>query len=767
MLAAVIVGFASPVLPIVVESAHAAGDVWNARLAIEVNDDGEFSIGAQPNPATGELGPGSWSITFDWPDSITSATTVRLNGVNEYVDDLPIISAPTAVDLSTNRAVFLDGAVQVTQVLQIVPNVQTGQADVAQISYVLANTSSTTQTVGLRIMLDTDINGNDGAPFRVPGSAPITTERTYVGAAIPAAFDVFADVTDTNHVSSVQPKVGSNPPDVFQIARWPGIVGTAWNYVTSTSRSITSDSAYAVTWNERQLAPGESISYTTAIGQGQLSADTTPPLSVGLSGPARVKFVNGVYANNPFNFVGTIRNSSSVTATGVVVSLALPPQLALSNAVATPLSFSLGTLSPGAERQVSWNVAATLQQFDTTVQYSMAVTSTNAGTKNLNRALVLSGVPGVFVPMNPARLVDSRDGVGVRIGPMGQGETLNLQAAGIAGVPANARTVVLNLTGIAPSVDTFLTMWPSGEARPGTSNHNLAAGEIAANLAIIKVGAGGQVAVFNASGSINVAIDVMGYFLDPASGAGVRQQGLSPARLVDTREGKGAPLAQIAQGGVLEFTAVGVGGVPADATAVILNVTGAGPVGAGGFLTVWPSGEARPLASNLNLNAEQVRPNLVIAKVGAGGRVSVFNQAGPIHLVVDVFGYFSPSAGSGQVGIQPQRALDTRDGTGQNGIPRPLGEGQSITFRASGLGAVPDYASTVVLNVVAVQPLLPSFLTFYPTGELRPNSSNLNMLPGQVIANHVIVKVGVGGSITIFNPAGTTNVVVDVMGYFA
>ncbi len=57
-------------------------------------------------------------------------------------------------------------------------------------------------------------------------------------------------------------------------------------------------------------------------------------------------------------------------------------------------------------------------------------------------------------------------------------------------------------------------------------------------------------------------------------------------------------------------------------------------------MTVWPAGEARPLASNLNLAAGQDVPNLVVAKVGANGQVSIFNASGSTHLIVDVAGWF-------------------------------------------------------------------------------------------------------------------------------
>ncbi len=82
----------------------------------------------------------------------------------------------------------------------------------------------------------------------------------------------------------------------------------------------------------------------------------------------------------------------------------------------------------------------------------------------------------------------------------------------------------------------------------------------------------------------------------------------------------------------------GRGSVPANATAVIANVTAVDPT-AWGFLSVWPAGAAQPTASNLNFLAGQTVPNLVMIKLGAGGAISIANGPGATHVLVDVMGY--------------------------------------------------------------------------------------------------------------------------------
>jgi len=114
-------------------------------------------------------------------------------------------------------------------------------------------------------------------------------------------------------------------------------------------------------------------------------------------------------------------------------------------------------------------------------------------------------------------------------------------------------------------------------------------------------------------------------------------------------------------GSTLELLVSGVAGVPVDADAVVLNVT-AVDARAPGFVTVYPCGQPRPQASNLNYTAGQTIPNLVIAKPGNGGKVCMFSPA-TVDLVADVSSYFP--AGSGFAPIpNPTRVLDTRTGTG-------------------------------------------------------------------------------------------------------
>ncbi len=142
---------------------------------------------------------------------------------------------------------------------------------------------------------------------------------------------------------------------------------------------------------------------------------------------------------------------------------------------------------------------------------------------------------------------------------------------------------------------------------------------------------------------------------------------LTPARILDTRDGTGGFQGAIAPAEVIDVLVAGQGGVPATGVgAVVLNVTVTQPTAVGGFLTLFPSGTPLPLASNLNFTPDKTVPNLVIVRVGANGRVSTYNSAGNTHVIFDVAGWFSDTD-TGNAGryrpLVPSRILDTRTGT--------------------------------------------------------------------------------------------------------
>jgi hypothetical protein len=277
-------------------------------------------------------------------------------------------------------------------------------------------------------------------------------------------------------------------------------------------------------------------------------------------------------------------------------------------------------------------------------------------------------------------------------------------------------------------------------------------------LVIAKVGADGSISIYNAAGYTHFIVDVAGYF--PAVAG---YEPLVPARIVDTRstgvtvDGLTQATGAVGGGQTVTVPVLGRGGVPASGvSAVVLNVTAVSPTSSG-HARVYPTGEALPNASNLNFLAGQTIPNLVIARVGAGGAISIYNAAGDTHFVVDVAGYFPDAAGYEP--MVPTRIVDTRSTgvtvDGVNQASGAVGGGQSLRVPVLGRGGVPaSGVSAVVVNVTGVAPTQSGHARVYPTGETLPNASNLNFSTGQTIPNLVIAKVGTDGSISIYNAAG-------------
>ena len=253
------------------------------------------------------------------------------------------------------------------------------------------------------------------------------------------------------------------------------------------------------------------------------------------------------------------------------------------------------------------------------------------------------GAGDAFRPLDPARLLDTRVGIG-RPGstPVGAGAEVVLDIAGSGGVPpVGATTVALNLTAVGPSTDTHLTVWPGGEARPHASSLNAGAGRTTANLVIAKVGTDGTVRIRNNAGTTHILADVTGWW---GPGAGPGPDGgllhpMGPVRILDTRKGLGAT------GSVADVSldVAGRGGLPPDpgkVRAVVVTLTAVPPIAVGGdfHVSAWPSGSPYPGTSTLNVSRNATTANLAVVPVGPDGRI-ILRRSQPADLVADVVGW--------------------------------------------------------------------------------------------------------------------------------
>ncbi len=250
---------------------------------------------------------------------------------------------------------------------------------------------------------------------------------------------------------------------------------------------------------------------------------------------------------------------------------------------------------------------------------------------------------GSMQPLPPARLLDTRFGIGGPKAPVGPSKTLGLHVTGQGGVPAaNVAAVLLNVDAISPTRNGSVAVWPAGSTQPGVSQLSFAAGKTSGTLVMARVGAGGVVDFANKSGgTVQLVADVFGYVLAGTPAAAGVFAPVTPARLLDTRSGVGAPKARVAGRGTVTVQVAGRAGLPTtNIGAVVLSVTALAPSGTG-TVTVWGDGQAKPAVANLNYAVGQISVNLVVAPVGADGKVELSNNSPTsTELVADVAGYY-------------------------------------------------------------------------------------------------------------------------------
>jgi Protein of unknown function (DUF3152) len=345
--------------------------------------------------------------------------------------------------------------------------------------------------------------------------------------------------------------------------------------------------------------------------------------------------------------------------------------------------------------------------------------------------VLCTSVTVVVTPVRPAAAATGR---------VGPGETRRVFVAD--DLPDEARAVMVNVTAVNASRATYLTVWPSGATRPTASNLNPAPGTLSHNVAYTRLGSDGSINIYNSAGTVDVLVDVLAWSADPdLAGEAVP---VAPTRLLDTRAST-----DLGADSTIRVPVTGRAGIPARPIgAAVLNITAVNSTHSS-FLTVWPTGLSRPNASSVNPQPGETRHNLVIAPVGADGSVTIYNAAGTTDVLVDVLGWLPTSA----VTSNPsRRLLDTRSRT----------------------AAGPDSVRTIVVdnarrgdlavvNLTSTSSTANSYITIWPAGRDRPTISNLNPRPGATVHNLAVVELGEGGAFSMFQSAGSTHLIVDLL----
>lgn len=368
------------------------------------------------------------------------------------------------------------------------------------------------------------------------------------------------------------------------------------------------------------------------------------------------------------------------------------------------------------------------------------------------------------------------------------GERIELQVVGqtVTGtdgvnrtIPFGAAAVALNITAVVADQPGYITVWPCDVVRPESSNLNYVTGAVAANSVVAPIGASGKVC-FYSNQATDFLVDVAGWFSGASGQLAPSFVGATPRRVLDTRNGIGGPKVRVPAGGIVTIPLAGAAMqrtdgstdvIPADVTAVAMNVTAVSPSQAG-FITVWPCGAPMPVASNVNFTRNAVVANGVVTSLGANGSVCIYSDQ-QSDVLVDVLGWFPHGAGEPPfVGAVPRRLVDTRNAIGGPAGVVPSGSVRAVPVRGVAVdvnGAsrqVPLDATAVALNVTAVDAAAAGYVTVWPCGTPMPEASNLNVARGGTIANGVIAPIGPDGSVCVWSNTGG-HLIVDLAGWFS
>lgn len=424
------------------------------------------------------------------------------------------------------------------------------------------------------------------------------------------------------------------------------------------------------------------------------------------------------------------------------------------------------------------------------------------------------GAGGEYHPLTPTRIFDTRSGLNTPAGTVKTGVPFDAQVLGLGGVPnapADVLAAVINVTVIAPNHSGFASIYPK-DNKPAVdaSLVNFDSNQNVPNVAIIGMGTDGKVTLeiftANPAGEAHVAIDVFGWistsnYVD-TDDSGARFVPVGPARMLDTRNGT----ERVGPGESISLQVVGGTSinpvipeiVPNDpnVTGVMVNITvpnglsGSGNTFVSMTPTKTPDGQ-EPATSNTNVGKDETKANLGIAPVGPDGKVWFYNSVGETDIIVDVFGYLikgePDTSRRGRVIPldSPFRAFDTRSPAFGNA---PLGFASqenwsflcfadSVTLNGVKLGnqtaLIGNVTGTGLERIFPTQPVI-TFLSMYPAGGTRPDTSNINVLEGTSVPNMSMLRFGTfdedgaGGNppddyvVQAFNNDGKLHYILDV-----
>ncbi|MEW6201034.1 MAG: hypothetical protein AB1546_03600 [bacterium] len=347
--------------------------VQNDIVYFEVNpgptETGRFSIeSVRGDPATES--DDNKILIYGRPRPWTSFTTVRVDGVDYVFGGTTrkrsgrsakygeVIEQPHVEGTNAVVTKFRIAGLEVTQRLEIAGGLESGLLDSVKITYGIRNTDDKQHRVGLRIMLDTLLGTNDGAPFKV-GENNITTETRLAGDGIVDYWVAFDSLENPGVVARGTLKgEGLTRPDEVIFANWGKFADNVFDAPFAEGQSFTRegeeemDSAIALYWNESEIHPGAEHRFVTMYGIDYLHVvgDT---LTLGAN-PYLGKWSTAKNQIRPRTLYAYVGNLSDFEFKDVKVSLELPDGVSLVRGESA--TREIGVLASGEERTVGWRI---------------------------------------------------------------------------------------------------------------------------------------------------------------------------------------------------------------------------------------------------------------------------------------------------------------------------------------------------------------------------------------------------------------------------
>ena len=367
------------------ETLASSGYIRNDFIEAYIRADGHYTMGTtggNPDSTTDN----NKKLLFGHPSPWSTETLIKIDDTETF-----FVASSTTISDDGKQAVSTAtiNGVEVKQILTIENNTYTGNADVISIRYVMKNISPSAKLIGGRIMLDTMLGSNDGAPFRLPGIGNVTTDMEFYGDDIPEYWNAFDSLTNPTVISTGNfYRTVSERPDKVQFTHWPAIKGSSWNFSITPNRSFTSDSAVAAYFNPRTVLSGQSRTITTYYGINNFVADNTGDLSLNVTAPTSMGGEDGVYHNNPFELIAYIANNTNGTVENVKATIYLPEELQIEGSDSRIVE--LGDLDYAEETYVNWNIRAIPQEETKTVTLTIKLEGDGVETKENSYDIVLN-----------------------------------------------------------------------------------------------------------------------------------------------------------------------------------------------------------------------------------------------------------------------------------------------------------------------------------------------------------------------------------------